>query len=161
MATLSYRSRKVGREHEQRKALVRGLAVSLVTKEKITTTVTKARMVVPFLEKLITKAKDGSLHQRRLINSRINSEAATEKLISEIAPRFKKRNGGYLRIKKEGWRRGDNARLATISFTEGPIEKTEAKKAKDKPKTTKSSPKKITKSAKNASTKKPATKDKK
>ena len=84
-----------------RRALLKMLAISLIGEGKITTTETKAKELRPFVEKLITKAKNNSLSSRRLVGSRIgNNEKAVLKLFSEIAPKYKDRNGGYTRLIK-------------------------------------------------------------
>ena len=110
---------KLSRERDQRRALLKGLANSLVLNESITTTKPKAKSVQPYIERLITKCKQGGLHQRRQVLTQLN-RGATEKLFADLAQRFAKRNGGYTRLQAAGWRRGDNAQLATISFTEKP-----------------------------------------
>jgi|SRR5581483_7338909 len=122
-----YQGRKLHRERDQREALVKGLAESLVVYESIETTLPKAKEVVPYLEKLITKAKKGDLHNRRQIVAGLHTTASAHKLVDEIAPKLKGRDSGHLRIKKTGSRRGDNAQLARISFVDDL--KDEAKKA--------------------------------
>ena len=113
-----YQGRKFHRERDQRRALIKGLADSLVKYESIETTLYKAKEVVPYLEKLITKAKIGDLHNRRLIISQLQTIESAHKLVDEIAPQLGARNSGHLRIEKTGLRRGDNTQLARVSFVD-------------------------------------------
>lgn len=135
-----YKGRKFGREKDQRNALVKGLAESLVRDESIETTLPKAKEVLPYVEKLITKAKKGDLHNRRQIISSLQTVSSAHKLVDEIAPKLGGRDSGHLRIERTRLRRGDNAQLARISFVddlkEAPVAKsadTEAKKVATKP----------------------------
>lgn len=111
-----YQGRKLHRERDQRRALIKGLADSLVKYETIETTLPKAKEVVPYLEKLITKAKKADLHSRRQIISSLQTIESAHKLVDELAPKLKSRNSGHLRIKTSTLRRGDNAQLAVVSF---------------------------------------------
>lgn len=113
-----YQGRKLNRERDQRRALLKGLADSLVKYEAIETTLPKAKEVVPYLEKLITKAKKGDLHNRRQVISGLQTVTSAHKLVDEIAPQLKGRVSGHLRIEKTGVRRGDNAQLARITFVD-------------------------------------------
>ncbi len=113
-----YQGRKLHRERDQRNALIKGLADSLVKYESIETTLPKAKEVVPYVEKLITKAKKGDLHNRRQVLSGLQTVASAHKLVDEIAPKLKNRTSGHLRISKTGMRRGDNAQLARVSFVD-------------------------------------------
>lgn len=113
-----YQGRKFHRERDQRNALIKGLADSLVKYESIETTLPKAKEVVPYLEKLITKAKKGDLHNRRQVISGLQTIASAHKLVDEIAPKLKGRVSGHLRIEKTGLRRGDNAQMARVSFVD-------------------------------------------
>jgi large subunit ribosomal protein L17 len=113
-----YKGRKFGRERDQRRALIKGLASNLATCEQITTTVPKAKELVPYFEKLITKAKIGDLHNRRQVIAKMANVESAHKLVDEIAPKLNGRNSGHLRIAKVGTRRGDNAELATVSFVD-------------------------------------------
>lgn len=113
-----YQGRKFHRERDQRRALMKGLADSLVLNEKIETTLPKAKELRPYVEKLVTKAKKGDLHNRRLIMSKLQTAEAAHKLVDEIALKMKDRDGGYLRIERTNFRRGDNAEMATISFVD-------------------------------------------
>src|SRR4051794_15739415 len=113
-----YKGRKFGRERDQREALMKGLADSLVKYESIETTLPKAKEIVPYVEKLITKAKKGDLHNRRQIISSLQTVASAHKLVDEIAPKLKGRVSGHLRIERSGFRRGDHAELARVSFVD-------------------------------------------
>jgi large subunit ribosomal protein L17 len=113
-----YQGRKLHRERDERQALIKGLADSLVKYESIETTLPKAKEVVPYMEKLITKAKKGDLHNRRQVISGLQTLTSAHKLVDEIAPKLKGRVSGHLRIEKTSLRRGDNAQLARISFVD-------------------------------------------
>lgn len=113
-----YQGRKFHRERDQRRALLKGLADSLVKYESIETTLPKAKEVVPYAEKLITKAKKGDLHSRRQVIANLQTIASAHKLVDEIAPKLKGRNSGHLRIEKTKLRRGDNAQMARVSFVD-------------------------------------------
>ena len=113
-----YKGRKFGRETDQRRALIKGLADSLVKYESIETTLEKAKEVAPYVEKLITKAKKGDLHNRRQILSSLQTIASAHKLVDQIAPKLIGRTSGHLRIVKTRLRRGDNAQLAKVSFVD-------------------------------------------
>lgn len=126
-----YKGRKLHRERDQRCALVKGLADSLVKYESIETTLPKAKEVVPYVEKLITKAKKGDLHSRRQVISGLHTVETAHKLVDEVAPKLKGRTSGHLRVEKTRLRRGDNAQLARVSFVddlkEAPVAKSAAK----------------------------------
>lgn len=132
-----YKGRKFGRERDQRKAMLKSLAESLVLREKIETTLPKAKEIVPYTEKLVTKAKKGDLHSRRQIISLLSTRQAANKLVDEIAPKLSSRTSGHFRIRKTTLRRGDGAQMATVSFvddlTAAAPAKTTAKKAQPKP----------------------------
>jgi large subunit ribosomal protein L17 len=113
-----YKGRKFHRERDQRRALIKSLADSLVKYETIETTLPKAKEVVPYVERLITKAKKGDLHNRRQVISKLQTIESAHKLVDEIAPKLNQRVSGHLRIEKQGNRRGDNAPLAKISFVD-------------------------------------------
>jgi large subunit ribosomal protein L17 len=129
-----YKGRKLHRERDQREALVKGLADSLVKYESIETTLPKAKEVVPYVEKLITKAKKGDLHARRQIISDLQTIQSAHKLVDEIAPKLTGRNSGHLRVERTRMRRGDNAQLARISFVDDLQAAPVAKKAVAEPK---------------------------
>lgn len=124
-----YQGRKFHRERDQRQALIKSLAESLVKYQTIETTLPKAKEVVPYVEKLITKAKKGDLHSRRQVISGLQTIESAHKLVDEIAPKLTSRDSGHLRIKKTGLRRGDNSQLATVSFVDDLIAAPVAKKA--------------------------------
>lgn len=113
-----YKGRKFNRETDQRTALLKGLADSLIKYESIETTLPKAKEVVPYVEKLITKAKKGDLHNRRQIISHLQTIESAHKLVDEIAPKLNGRDSGHLRIIRTITRRGDNAQLARVSFVD-------------------------------------------
>lgn len=112
-----YKGRKFGRERDQREALIKGLAESLIIHESIETTLEKAKDLRPYVEKLVTKAIKGGLHNRRQVIKSLQTLEAAHKLVDEIAPKMQ-RTSGYLRIEKTSARRGDNAQLARISFVD-------------------------------------------
>ena len=112
-----YRGRKFGRERDQRRALMRGLMISLVEHGTITTTLPKAKELRPQAEKLITVARQGSLAGRRRLIAKLNVDTAN-RLVDVIVPSLK-RDSGYLRVTRLDQRRvGDNAELATIEFVD-------------------------------------------
>jgi large subunit ribosomal protein L17 len=113
-----YKGRKFGRERDQRAALLKSLAESLVLRESIETTLPKAKETVSYTEKLISKAKKGGLHNRRQILASLSTVEATNKLVDEIAPKLKGRTSGHLRLEKTSLRRGDAAQMARISFVD-------------------------------------------
>lgn len=104
-----------GSPSHQRKILS-NLAASLIEEEKITTTETRAKMLRPYVEKMVTKARRGDLHSRRLILRKIQDTEVVTKLFDDVAPRYEDRPGGYTRITKLGPRRGDGAEMAIIEF---------------------------------------------
>jgi large subunit ribosomal protein L17 len=97
---------------------MKGLADSLVKYESIETTLPKAKEIVPYVEKLITKAKKGDLHNRRQVISDLQTVASAHKLVDEIAPKLTGRTSGHLRVERTRVRRGDNAQLARVSFVD-------------------------------------------
>jgi large subunit ribosomal protein L17 len=132
----------LGRKVGPKKALLRGLAINLITHEKIVTTEAKAKTLRPQIEKMITKArvpKELTLSARRELLSALDNRIAVSKLLEDIGPRFAKRPGGYTRIIKLPIRKGDGAKMAQIEFTE---EKSVVKKSKETSKDIKGTPKK-------------------
>lgn len=113
-----YKGRKFGRERDQRRALMKGLATSLVEHGKIETTLPKAKDLKRYIEKVITKAKKGDLHNRRQVIAALSTRAAAYKLVDEIAPQLTKRTSGHLRVTRTRLRVGDGAQLATIEFVD-------------------------------------------
>ena len=112
-----YKGRKFGRKTDQRRALQRGLIKALIENTAITTTLAKAKEIRREAEKLITIAKKGGLANRRILISRLDDIKTADLLMDKIAPQVK-RDSGYLRIERAGFRRGDNAEMATISFVD-------------------------------------------
>lgn len=109
------KNRKFGRTRKVRKGLMKSLAYALIRDEAIQTTEAKAKELRPMIEKLVTKAKKGSLADRRVIASRVNPTAAN-KLVDDIAPKYSDRNGGYTRITKLPIRKNSAAKMALIEF---------------------------------------------
>ena len=110
--------RQLRRTSEQKLALMRNLATSLIENGAIVTTEAKAKELRPFVEKLITKARSGTLHDRRLAVRHVHKRATADKLFQEIGPKLAKRPGGYTRILKIGHRTGDGAEMARIELVE-------------------------------------------
>ena len=130
--------RKLSRRREHRKLMLANLASSLILTGKVKTTDAKAKEVRPFVERLVTFARRGDLHARRIVLSRLRNTIAVKKLFDEIAPKFADRFGGYTRIIKLGFRHGDNSPVSLIEFVsaEEP-KKTVKRKKKAAPKTRK------------------------
>ena len=116
------RGRIFGRNSSRRKALFQALAISLIEHEGIKTTLPKAKELRSFIEPLITLAKDDSVSNRRIAFSKIRNKSAVGKLFSDLGPRFKDRPGGYSRIIKIGFRKGDAAPIAFIELVDRTIE---------------------------------------
>ena len=114
----SYKGRKFSRERDQRRALLKGLATSLVEHGKIETTLPKAKELVRYIEKVITKAKKGDLHNRRQVIAALSTQSSANKLVDEIAPQLKGRTSGHVRVERTRLRVGDGAQLATIGFVD-------------------------------------------
>jgi len=108
--------RKLKRDKGPRGLMLRNLATSVLLHEKVRTTVTKAKEIRPVVEKLITKAKKGDLNAQRILNSYLLDENAVKKTITELAPLYKDRKGGYTRIVKIGKREGDASEMAYIEL---------------------------------------------
>lgn len=136
-----YSGKKFHRERDQRSALLKGLADSLIKYESIETTLPKAKELVPYVEHLVTKAKKGGLHNRRQIISSLQTIESAHKLVDEIAPKLKGRTSGHFRISRTTLRRGDNTQMAQVSFVddlkEAPVAKAAAKKSVKEPATAK------------------------
>ena len=124
-----YKGRKFGRERDQRRALLKGLATSLVEHGKIETTLPKAKELVRYIEKVITKAKKGDLANRRQVIAALNTQAAAFKLVDEIAPQLTGRTSGHVRVTRTRLRIGDGTQMASIEFVDElkPVAKEEAK----------------------------------
>ena len=110
------KGRQLSRTMSHRRAMLSNMAASLITHEQVRTTEAKAKELRPFVEKLITLARRGDLHARRLVERRIKDKDVSGKLFSEIGPRFADRPGGYTRIMKLGHREGDGAEMARIEL---------------------------------------------
>ncbi len=116
--------RKLGRRSDHRNHMLRNLVTDLIVHERITTTETRAKEVRSIAEKMITLGKRGDLHARRQVATYIRrvdadeNQDAIQKLFSEIAPRYKERQGGYTRILKIGTRQGDTAPMVVLEFVE-------------------------------------------
>jgi len=134
-----YKGRKFGRERDQRRALIKGLATSLVEHGKIETTLPKAKELVRYIEKLITKAKKGDLANRRRVIAGLSTQAAAFRLVDLIAPQLTGRTSGHVRVERTRLRLGDGAQMATIAFVDeisetpvapAPVAKAAAKETK-------------------------------
>ena len=110
--------RKLNRTSSHRKAMFANMAMALVKHEQITTTLPKAKDLRPVIEKLVTLGKRGDLHARRLLIAKTRDIKTAAKLIDVLGPRYAERAGGYTRVLKAGFRRGDNAPMAIIEFVE-------------------------------------------
>jgi len=115
------KGRKLNRTSSHRSAMFANMAVALIMNEQIKTTVPKAKDLRPYVEKLVTKAKNGDLATRRRIISVIKDQVAAEKLIAVLGQRYAERKGGYIRIIKAGFRYGDAAPVAYIEFVDRDI----------------------------------------
>ena len=121
--------RRLNRTHEHRKALFANMAGSLIEHEQIKTTLPKAKELRPIVEKLITLAKRGDLHARRLAASQLKEDQYVTKLFDILGPRYNERAGGYTRVLRAGFRYGDMAPMAIIEFVDRDVA---AKGAADK-----------------------------
>ena len=108
--------RKLGRTSSHRKALLKNMSIALIENEKIETTVEKAKELRAYFEKLLTTARKGDSNAHRSIFAALQSKGSTKKIIEEIAPKYKDRNGGYTRIIRTRLRRGDAASMAFIEL---------------------------------------------
>jgi large subunit ribosomal protein L17 len=124
--------RKLNRTTSHRLAMLRNMTVSLLRHEEISTTLPKAKELRRVAEPMITLGKKPSLANRRLAYDRLRDRDIVEKLFADLGPRYAKRNGGYLRILKIGFRKGDNAPLALVSLLDRPEETAEAQKPEQK-----------------------------
>ncbi len=113
---------KLGRKAEHRKALLRSLVTEVLRHERVETTLVKAKAVKPLVDKMVTLGKRGDLHARRQALAVIRDKKVVHKLFAELAPRYADRNGGYCRIYKLGFRRGDAAPMAIIEMVDSPRE---------------------------------------
>lgn len=108
--------RKLGRTTSHRKALLKNLAIALISHGKIETGIFKAKELQSYIEKLVTTARVGDFNSHRAVFALLQNKVATKKLITEIAPKYKERNGGYTRIQRTRIRRGDASTMAVIEF---------------------------------------------
>ena len=113
-----YRGRKLGRQRDQRRALLKGLATSLVMEESIETTLPKAKELVRYIEKLITKAKKGNLANRRTVIAGLSTQVAATKLVDQIAPQLTGRTSGHVRVERTRLRVGDGTQMAIVEFVD-------------------------------------------
>ena len=157
--------RKLNRTSSHRKAMFKNMVVSLFKHELIRTTLPKAKELRKYAEPMITLAKETSVHNKRLAFSRLRDREIVGKLFNELGPRYSKRAGGYLRILKCGFRKGDNAPMAYVELVERPIKKDETPEITKLDSTNTNNPIDVTPieetkkpAAKKAETKKPAAK---
>jgi large subunit ribosomal protein L17 len=121
---------KLGRQPAHRRATLRNLVTNLIEKERIQTTLLRAKATRPLAERMITLGKRDSLHSRRQAAAFLMTPEATKKLFADLAPRFADRAGGYTRIIRTGWRIGDGAELAILEFIGSELKKKEKKSKK-------------------------------
>ena len=121
------RGRKLNRTWSHRLAMFSNMTAALIQHEQIVTTLPKAKELRPFVEKLVTLGKRGDLHARRQAISSVRDVEQVGKLFAVLGPRYKERNGGYIRVLKAGYRHGDNAAMAVIEF----VDRDPAEKGKD------------------------------
>src|SRR3954470_9405731 len=120
---------KLKRDVSGRRALLRGLVTNVIEEERITTTVPKAKAARPLVEKMITLAKEDSVHTRRQAAAFLTTKESVVKLFEKLGPRFNQRNGGYTRIVKLGWRKGDGAETAKLELVGSELVKRAADRA--------------------------------
>src|SRR5690348_4059303 len=120
---------KLKRDLSGRRALLRGLVTNVIEEERITTTVPKAKAAKPLVERMITLAKQDTLHSRRQAAAFLVKKEAVEKLFEKLGPRFNQRKGGYTRIVKIGWRKGDGAETAKLELVGSELVKRAAERA--------------------------------
>jgi large subunit ribosomal protein L17 len=124
--------RKLGKQPAHRRAVLRNLVTNLIEKERIQTTLLRAKAAKPIAEKMITLGKRDSLHARRQAAAFLMTVGATQKLFSDLAPRFAERPGGYARIIRVGWRLGDGAELAILEFIGSELKKKDKKPRRER-----------------------------
>ena len=117
-----FRGRRFNRSSEHRKAMFANMSAALIKHEQIVTTLPKAKELRPFVEKLITLAKRGDLHARRIAIARVRDQDQVRKLFDTLGPRYAEREGGYIRVLKAGFRYGDNAAMAVIEFVDRDVD---------------------------------------
>src|SRR5215469_1454836 len=121
---------KLKRDVGARKALLKGLVTSVIEHERVVTTVPKAKAIKPLVEKMITLAKRDTLHARRQAAAFLETPDAVQKLFDKLGTRFGQRNGGYTRVVRLGWRKGDGAEQAMIELVGSELVKRAAERAK-------------------------------
>jgi large subunit ribosomal protein L17 len=126
---------KLGVKTAHRKAMISNMATSLIEHGQIKTTISRAKALLPAVSRLVSLAKRGDVHARRLAASTIKDKKILSKLFAEVAPEFGNRNGGYARIVRAGYRKGDGASMAIVQLLiEKKVDEKEAKKGKSKKK---------------------------
>jgi large subunit ribosomal protein L17 len=125
-----YGNKKLKRDKGSRNSLLKGLTTSVIEHERVITTVPKAKAIKPLVDKMITLAKEGTLHSRRQAAAFLETPASVQKLFDKLGPRFGQRNGGYTRIVKLGWRKGDGAEQAMLELVGSELVKRAAERAK-------------------------------
>lgn len=123
---------KLGRNPAHRRATLRNLVTNIIVRERVQTTLPRARAARPLVERMITLGKRDSLHTRRQAAAFLMTPAAVKKLFGELAPRFAERPGGYTRIVRAGWRNGDNAAVAVLELIGSELKVKQEKKKKGK-----------------------------
>ncbi|HSY58593.1 MAG TPA: 50S ribosomal protein L17 [Terriglobales bacterium] len=123
---------KLGKQPAHRRAVLRNLVTNLIEKERIQTTLLRAKAAKPIAERMITLGKRDSLHARRQAAAFLMTVGATQKLFSDLAPRFAERPGGYTRIVRVGWRLGDGAELAILEFIGSELKKKDKKPRRER-----------------------------
>jgi len=121
---------KLKRDTEARRSLLRTLVTSVIERERIITTVPKAKAARPLVDKMITLGKKDTLHTRRQAAAYLETPDSVKKLFDKLAPRFAQRNGGYSRIVRVGWRKGDGAEQALLELVDSKLVKRAADRAK-------------------------------
>lgn len=107
---------RLGGSPSHQRKILSNMAASLIQEGRVTTTAARAKLLRPYVEKMVTKARRGDLHARRLVLRKIQNNDAVTKLFDDVGPRYADRDGGYTRIVKLGPRRGDGAEMAIIEF---------------------------------------------
>ena len=107
---------RIGGSPSHQRKILANMAASLIEEERITTTETRAKLLRPYVEKMVTKARRGDLHARRMVLRKIQNNDVVTKLFDDVGPRYEDRDGGYTRIVKLGPRRGDGTEMAIIEF---------------------------------------------
>ena len=121
---------KLKRDKDERRGLLRNLVLSVINEERIVTTTPKAKAAKPLVEKMITLAKRDTLHSRRMAAAFLNHPEAVQKLFDKLGTRFGQREGGYTRIVKLGWRKGDGAEQVMLELVGSELVKRAAERAK-------------------------------